>query len=112
METTRKMKFGKRPDHGSLIRKVEQDHRGLIGLQRHLQSYACEPRTPKLFEKREELSQEMESMKRNYIQLLSELREEVPSSMEPEERCRIQHRLYQDLENKVIAYMGEARKFC
>ena len=112
METTRKMKFGRRPGNGSLIRKVEQDHRGLIGLQRHLNSYACEPRTPKLFEQREELSRALENMKRNNMQLLSELRDQVSHSMSAEERCHIQHRMYQDLENKVIAYMGEARQFC
>ena len=111
METTRQMKSGRRPEHGSLIRKVEQDHRGLIGLQRHLKSYACEPRTPKLFEQREELARALENMKRNNMQLLSELRDASPHSMKPEERCQIQHRLYQDLENKVIAYMGEARQF-
>jgi len=105
------MMFGKRPGYGALIRKVEQDHRGLMGLQRHLKSYACEPRTPKLFERREELSRALESMKRNNMQLLSELRDQEPNNMLPEERCRIQHRLYQDLENKVIAYMGEARQF-
>ena len=111
METTRKMKFGKRPERGSLIWKLEQDHRGLIGLQRHLRSYACEPRTPKLFEQREELSRALENMKQNTMQLLSELRDQQPNTTGPEERCRILHRLYQDLENKVVAYMGEARQF-
>lgn len=111
METKRKMSFGQRPDHGSLVRKVEQDHRGLIGLQRHLKSYACEPRTPKLFQEREALSQALENMKKNNLQLLNDLKDRSPHEMQPQERFRIQHRLYQDLENKVIAYMGEARQF-
>jgi len=91
---------------------VEQDHRNLIGLQRHLKSYACEPRTPKLFVQREELSQALEAMKKSNMQLLTELRDQRPHSIQPEERFRIQHRMCQDLENKVIAYMGEARQFC
>lgn len=112
METSHKPKFSRRADHGALIRKVEQDHRGLAGLERHLKSYACEPRTPALFEKREELSRALEGMKQNNVRLLSDLRNQRPHDMKPEERCRIQHRMYQDLENKVVAYMGEARQFC
>lgn len=112
METSQKPKFGRRADRAGLIRKVEQDHRGLVGLQRHLKSYSCEPRTPALFEKREELSRALEVMKQQNTQLLTELRDETPHDMQPEERCRIQHRMYQDLENKVISYMGEARQVC
>ena len=112
METSQKPKFGRRSGSGTLIRKVEQDHRCLMGLQRNLKSYACEPRTPALFEKREELSRALESMKQNNARLLADLRDQNPNDMSPEERCRIHHRMYQDLENKVVAYMGEARQFC
>ncbi|NND15792.1 MAG: hypothetical protein HKN89_05665 [Eudoraea sp.] len=110
MVTTRKSLSGKRSGHGALIRKAEHDHRNLVGLQRHLKSYACEPRTPLMFERREVLSRALDGTKAAYQTLLTNLREHRISDMSPEEEFRIQHRLFQDLENKIIAYVGDAKQ--
>lgn len=110
METTRKHLSGRRSGHGALIRKVEQDHRNLLGLQRHLRSYACEPRTPVMFERRESLSKALDGIKANNQELLKNLSQPIQSDLRPEEQFRIQHRMCQDLENKIIAYMGDARQ--
>ncbi len=110
METTRRTFSGRRSGHGALIRKVEQDHRNLVGLHRLLRSYACEPRTPAMFERRETLSQELDGIKSNNQILLKNLSEHRQSDLKPEEQFRIQHRMCQDLENKIIAYIGEAKR--
>jgi len=110
METTRKTFSGRRSGHGALIRKVEQDHRNLAGLYRHLRSYACEPRTPAMFERRETLYQALDGIRTNNQTLLKELSEHRKSDLQPEEQFRIQHRMCQDLENKIIAYIGDAKQ--
>jgi hypothetical protein len=110
METTRKHLSGRRSGHGSLIRKVQQDQRNLLGLQRHLRSYACEPRTPVMFERRETLSHALDGIKSKNQLLLKDLSGPLKSGLGPDEQFRIQHRMCQDLENKIIAYLGDARQ--
>lgn len=97
------------PDAQRVIQKLERTIRNLSSLQNNLNSYSCEPRTRKLFEIRSSLSRDLEQMTKKSASVLYDLRIAEKPMEDPMGYIREQQRKFQELERKVLDYIGRAK---
>ncbi len=105
----RRSKMPRSPDAQRLVQKLERTIRNLNTLKNHLNSYSCEPRTASLFEQKFSLSRDLDSMTTKSAAVLYDLRIAEKPLEDPMGYIAKQQKKFQELEKKVLDYIGRAK---
>ncbi len=95
----------------SSILRLERNNKEILSLKDKLNSYICEPKTPKLYEQMESLKNRMECMRDTNLEMINVLRNQHTSNQYTGNISK-QLREFQKLENNVFEYIGMARMHC
>lgn len=90
-----------------LVIRLERNNRELIHLRNTLRSYLCEPKTPGLFERYEKLKRQLEDLYNENMQVIKDFRAHQEEFAL--DGCREQLMAYEELERRILEYIGMAK---
>ncbi len=99
-------------DTNNIMLRLERNNRNLLYLKEKLSSYICEPKTLNLFEQKEYLGEKLDGLRNSNQELMSALKKRQLIFEDTMDHIREQRRALQELENKVLEYIGMAKMHC
>lgn len=96
---------------GAILR-LERINSDISSLNVHLNSYTCEPKTPGLFERKQDIKNRIESMRTTNRELINSLREHKKTLDLHLEGISDKFKEFQELERNVLEYIGMAKMHC
>ncbi len=96
-------------DSNTAMLRLERNNQNLSFLREKLSSYVCEPRTLKLFERKEMLKDRLEGMCSSNQELINSLKKRTMLFTDPMEIIREQRQALLELEQNVLDYIGLAK---
>ncbi|MCW5515306.1 hypothetical protein [Muriicola sp. Z0-33] len=101
-----------RKNKTSAILRLERINSELLSLKDNLKSYTCEPKTPRLFEQRETIYQELDDLRKNNQQLIEDIQSPADGKETRHESIAGRLKQFHDLERNVLEYIGMAKMHC
>jgi hypothetical protein len=95
-----------------IIQRLERNNKELNHLLGIMKSNTCEPKTPSLFERYEQLKALLERLHNRNIEVIQSLRGRKKCLEEQLEGYLSQISEYHELEKKVLEYIGMAKMHC
>lgn len=92
-----------------MIYRLERNNREILSLKDSLRSYICEPKTYSLFERFEHLKFRLEKLSRTNSDIIQNLREQKVAMEEEMGRVKQQLMDFQEVERRVLEYIGMAK---
>lgn len=94
-----------------LLVRMERNHRMVQRLSQKLNSYTCEPKSPKKFEKFYELNRDIQDFSKHQKNILAKMRQ-VNFEIDSQDTLEIQHHLkrFKKLESEFASYLLDLKK--
>lgn len=92
-----------------ILHRLERNNRELLHLKSTLRSYRCEPKTPGLFERFEDLKDTIEGMYKHNLEIIQLLRESRRTKEDQLRNYRTRLKEFHVLQQRVLEYIGMAK---
>ncbi len=96
----------------STILRLERINEDLSSLKNNLRSYTCEPKTPVLFEQREDIRSKLEGMRTSNQELINAIQGHKRTLDDRLESLPGRLKQFQELKRNVSEYIGRAKMHC
>lgn len=96
----------------SSILRLERINSDISSLKDNLRSYTCEPKTPSLFEQREDIKTKLEGMRNSNQELINSMQAKKRDLDTRLDSITGRLKQFHELERSVLEYIGMAKMHC